>query len=190
MRPLENKRPAKTSGILFVILLSVALIGAAPIFFGPGLNTPEPIGPFLNQSFPEELPSTDPYEVAFENITFDSPLNFNAVPNSNSIVIGQRDGKIFWFDNNPDTSIKNLLLDLSSEVGLVWDGGFLGLAIHPQFGTTGRNFFYVYYTTKDRDGNDFPDFPGALGCDIESDWGNYLILERFEVNPANLTFVP
>ena len=81
---------------------------------------------------------------------------------------------------------KNLLADLSDEVGVVWDGGFLGLTIHPNFGTTGKNYFYVFYSSEDSNNKDFPDFYSTLGCDTEEFWGNYLVLERFEVNPITL----
>ena len=140
------KKNSKKKGLLIVVVLSLIIsAGSLPLLFEPGLTSPEPIGRYLDGAFPAVPPSEDPYEVAFSNLTFDSPLNFNMVPGQNRIVIGQRDGKIFWFANNQSTSSKNLLLDLSNEVGVVWDGGFLGLAIHPEFGSLGNNFFYVYY---------------------------------------------
>ena len=131
---------------------------------GPGLNTPEPIGPYLNNAFPGFITSPgDLYQPVFPNLTFESPLTFNEV-SGNRIIIGQRDGQIFWFDKTPDVTIKTTILDLTDQVGVVWDGGFLGLAVHPQFGTAGKNFIYTWYSSEDQNGNDFPDFPGQQSC--------------------------
>ncbi|MGB5553537.1 MAG: PQQ-dependent sugar dehydrogenase, partial [Flavobacteriaceae bacterium] len=143
-------------------IISLFLLGAMPFFIGPGLTAPEPIGAYLNGVFPAVPPSEPPYEVAFPNLIFDSPLTFTRVPGQNRLVIGQRDGKVYWFDNDQNTQNKNVLVDLSDEVGVVWDGGFLGLAIHPGFGTTGNNYFYVFYTTEDSNGNEYPDFNGYI----------------------------
>ncbi|WP_197496210.1 PQQ-dependent sugar dehydrogenase [Maribacter hydrothermalis] len=141
---------------------------------------------YFNGVFPPQSPSEVPYGIAFPSLKFDTPLTFNTIPHQNKLVVGQRDGKIYWFENDQKTTDKNLLADLSDEVGVVWDGGFLGLTIHPNFGTTGKNYFYVFYSSEDSNNKDFPDFYSTLGCDTEEFWGNYLVLERFEVNPITL----
>ncbi|MDC6406903.1 MULTISPECIES: PQQ-dependent sugar dehydrogenase, partial [Maribacter] len=161
-----------------------------PYFFGPGLSEPEPIGKFLNGSFENVNTSSEPYRVAFENLTFDSPLNFSPVPNQSKLLVGQRDGKIFWFDDDESTAQKNLILDLSSEVGVIWDGGFLGMVIHPEFGANGTNFLYAFYSTKDAEGNNSPDFATSFRCGLERFYGNYLQLVRFELNPVTMAYVP
>ncbi|MRI00429.1 T9SS type A sorting domain-containing protein [Kriegella sp. EG-1] len=173
-----------------ILLLSIILMSAVPFIFGSGLTKAEPIGKYLNGNFPGSLPQGLPYQPVFPNITFDSPLTFNEVPNSNKIIIGQRDGKIFWFDKDPNVTVKNSMIDLSEKVGLVWDGGFLGLALHPQFGTTGKNYFYVWYTTEDANSNDFPNRYTVQNCDSEEYWGNFLILARYEANPNTLSVQP
>ena len=41
-------------------------------------------------------------------------------------------------------------MDLRDRAAAVWDGGFLGLAFHPEFGTSGspnETTFYVYYSS-------------------------------------------
>lgn len=175
---------------IILAIISFSLLSATTFFAGSGLDTAEPIGAFLNGNFPDKSAASDPYVSVFPNLTFDSPLTFTPIPNSNKLVVGQRDGKIYWFENNNDVSSKNLLADLSNEVGVVWDGGFLGLSIHPEFGTAGKNFFYLYYTTKDRQGRDYPDsFLSGFGCLREDYWGGFLKLKRIEVNPNTLTVV-
>ncbi|SDI03289.1 PQQ-dependent sugar dehydrogenase [Winogradskyella thalassocola] len=177
--------------ILFFCLSIFAILGVAPYFFGPGLTQPEAVGTFLNGKFPDVTASANPYQPVFSNLTFNSPLTFTAVPNSNVLVVGQQNGEIYWFDNNNTVATKNLVADLSNEVGVVWDGGFLGLEVHPEFGTPGKNYFYTYYTSKDQNGNDYPDaFLSGFGCYKEDYWGGFLYLRRYEVNPNTFTIVP
>ena len=173
-----------------IFLFSFLLLAAVPIFQGPGLTNVYPVGDYLNGNFPSLSPSPLPYRPAFPNLSFDSPLTFNMHPTQNIIILGQRDGKIYWFNNQDQTTNKNLLLDLSYEVGVVWDGGFLGLALHPDFGSGSNSYMYTYYTTKDENGNNFPNSYTRQNCNTEEYWGNHLMLTRFEVDPVNLTVVP
>ena len=176
---------------IFVLgICALGLISALPFLSGPGLTNPEPIGAYLNGAFPSEPTLQNAYEVAFDNLTFDSPLTFTMVPNQNRIIVGQRDGKIYWFENNPQTTVKNLLADLSDIVGLVWDGGFLGFTPHPDYGTNGNRYFYAYYNTEDSNSEDFPDYFSGMSCNSAGYWGNFLILERFEVDENTLTMIP
>lgn len=170
-----------------LVFSSLILLSAVPFFAGSGLDNPEPMGNYLNNNFPGVLPQGVPYEPVFPNITFNSPLTFNEMPTGNKVIVGQRDGKIYWFDKNPDVSSKNLLIDLSEKVGVVWDGGFLGLALHPDFGTAGSNYFYIYYTTEDENSNDYPNSYTTQSCNSEEYWGNFLVLARYEMNPDNMT---
>ncbi|WP_439152381.1 PQQ-dependent sugar dehydrogenase [Winogradskyella sp.] len=174
-----------------IFILSTFLFLSVLAWIGPGLYTPQPIGPYLNGVFPPlSTASPEPYRVAFENLSFFYPITFNQVPNQNKIVLGQLNGVIYWFENDEQTATKNLLLDLSGEVGMVSDGGFLGLTIHPNFGN-GDNYFYVYYATKNWNGEDSPGFGEytTQNCSIDEYEGNFLILERFEVNPGSMAFV-
>tara|TARA_R110002051_G_scaffold55112_2_gene102923 strand:+ start:16026 stop:17231 length:1206 start_codon:yes stop_codon:yes gene_type:complete len=188
---MKIKLPLTNSKKIALAIISLSLLSAIPYFAGSGLDNPEPIGAFLNGSFPDKSNASDPYISVFPNIKFDSPLTFTPIPNTNTLVVGQRDGKIYWFENNNNVTSKNLLADLSNEVGVVWDGGFLGLSIHPEFGTSGKNYFYLFYTTKDGQGRNYPDsFLSGFGCSREDYWGGFLKLKRIEVNPTNLTVVP
>ena len=189
---MNFRKKEKTTGLklVFILLISCVFLSAIPFFNGPGLNTPQPIGKYLNGVFPEAQVSQKPYKVAYPNLRFDHPIVYKEVPNQNKIVLAQLDGKIFWFDNDQNATAKNSIIDLSDEVGIVSDGGFLGLTMHPNFGTAGSNYFYVYYATKDAAGNNFPTSYTVQTCDSEEYWGNFLILERFEIDPQTLAFVP
>jgi uncharacterized repeat protein (TIGR03806 family) len=186
---------------LFIIFASVILFSAIPYFSGPGLTTPEPMGAFLNGNFPIESTATpEPYRVAYQNLSFFYPITFRDISSRNKIIVGQLNGEIYSFDNDENTATKDILLDLSNEVGMVSDGGFLGLTTHPDFDspTDPKNYIYVYYATKNWNGEDLPGFGQYTiqNCTIDEYQGNFLILERFEVspfdenNPNEMTFVP
>ncbi|MGF1557879.1 MAG: PQQ-dependent sugar dehydrogenase [Flavobacteriaceae bacterium] len=182
-----NTRLLQTKSKKYIFLVSsLFLLSAVPYFAGSGLDRAEPLDRYLNLNFPATLPQGLPYVPVYTNLTFDSPLTFNEVPTGNKIIIGQRDGRIYWFDKVPNVSTKNMLLDLSAKVGVVWDGGFLGLALHPKFGTPGFNYFYTWYTTEDANSNDFPNMYTTQSCNSEEYWGNFLVLARYEADPNTL----
>ncbi|MDO1511875.1 Ig-like domain-containing protein [Maribacter confluentis] len=187
---MKIKLPLVRTKKIALGIFSLCLLSAIPYFSGSGLDSPEPMGAFLNGAFPDKSNASDPYISVFPNLSFDSPLTFTPVPNTNKLVVGQRDGKIYWFENRNDVAGKNLLKDYSNEVGVVWDGGFLGLSIHPDFGTNGKNYFYLFYTTKDGQGRDYPDsFLSGFGCSREDYWGGFLILKRIEVDPVSMNVI-
>ncbi|MFD0799559.1 PQQ-dependent sugar dehydrogenase, partial [Maribacter chungangensis] len=180
-----------TAGIIILILTVSVYFGFRPLPDDPGLTIPETVAPFLNGNFPDISPVNQEYTIAFPNLTFNSPLTFTTVPNTGKLIIGQRNGELYWFENDDAVTAKNLLRDLSDEVGVVWDGGFLGLAVHPEFGEHTKNYIYVYYTTKDSQGRDYPDaFVSGFGCNREDYWGSFLILKRMTVDPNTLTVDP
>ncbi|WP_310397999.1 PKD domain-containing protein [Hymenobacter sp.] len=55
------------------------------------------------------------------------------------MFVWERPGRVWVVENNQ----RNLLLDISPEVGAWHDHGMLGFALHPQFDTNG--YFYVFY---------------------------------------------
>ena len=173
----------------FVILLFI-VFSFSYSSLGPGLENPEPIGPYLNGVFPTEAPAEDiTYEEVFPNITFNSPLTWAMLPGQELVFIGQRDGIIYYFDKSQTNPTKNLLLDLSAKVGVVTDGGFLGFAFHPQFGTPGKNFFYTWYATRDAAGEVPRPTPGQ-GCYDQEEDGGYLVLRRYTMEENNIAVVP
>ena len=143
---MSNSIKKTKISLVFLGVSLLTILGVAPYFLGSGLYEPVAVGAFLNGNFPDVTLSSQPYKPAFPNLTFNSPLTFADVPNSNVLIVGQRNGEIYWFENDETVTTKNLLADLSDRVGLVWDGGFLGLAIHPEFGEPGKNnnYFYTY----------------------------------------------
>ncbi len=187
---MRNIRPL----FLLMLLLIPLWIALSPFLNGSGLENPEPIDAYLNGVFPTVAPSEDAQTVvAFPNLTFNSPLTWAMHPNDETVFVGQRDGIIYRFDNDDNVADKALFLDISSQVGVVWDGGFLGMVPHPNFGVsgaTGRNYFYVFYSTRDSNGGHEPTSPLAQLCPEDVIWnGNHLILSRFEVEEGTLNVV-
>ncbi|MDH3623526.1 MAG: PQQ-dependent sugar dehydrogenase [Myxococcales bacterium] len=121
-----------------------------------GLDAPPvPVGPFLDGVLPTRTPSdltSATWEIieAFPNLTFNQTLVIVTNPANNRLYIGSRDGNIFSFENTPSVASSEPFVDLRDRVAVVWDGGFLGLAFHPDFGTPGSPYettFYVYYSS-------------------------------------------
>jgi uncharacterized repeat protein (TIGR03806 family) len=71
-------------------------------------------------------------ENVFPNFKFDEPLELAAVPGSNRMVVAQRRGKIFTYENKPGISAKHLLVDVGRTV--------YGVAMHPDFAKNGYVF--------------------------------------------------
>ncbi|MFD0798525.1 PKD domain-containing protein [Maribacter chungangensis] len=197
---MKKNYPTKLSSIKNV-LLTTGIVGAVtafmsfgPMFMGPGLQVTdiEPFDPFVDTSFSDLGTASPTYEIAFPNLTFDSPIIFTPVPNQTKIVVGQLNGMVYWIEDDDNTTTSTQIVDLSAEVGdrnegQVWDGGFLGLSIHPDFGTAGKNFFFIYYTTASPSST--LGGPSGFSCEVETFSQNYLKLERFEVDPVTMTLV-
>ncbi len=170
-------------GVVWVFIAFTPLMMPAP-----GLNTPQPIGKFLDGTLPTVAPEgTVEYEVveAFPNLEVDSPLVFVPEPGTNRIIIGTRDGLYEAFENDPSvtTAQKQPFLDLTDRTAVVWDGGMLGLTFHPDFLTdSNKRFIYVWYTSK-------------MESATKKYWGSgenttqaqnvFLRLSRFEVDFVN-----
>ncbi len=72
---------------------------------------------------------------AFPKLKFHEPLSVGAVPGQNRFGVATRPGKIYLFDNRPDVSESELILDLKHTT--------YGLVFHPKFATN-RQIFVTY----------------------------------------------
>ena len=190
-----------TFRLLFLLIFFSGVAFVPYLAPPPGLTTPEPIGAFLNGILPDQTPGDGgniSWGVApiYPNLSFQDPLVILPHPTQNKIIVASRQGLIEIFDDNPNVSNKQTLIDLRTQVGVVWDAGFLGMAFHPEFGQAGspnRNYFYVYYTAKGPNGQYGP-FSCGSGCftcfDNPNWYGSYLRLSRFTVNDGTLTASP
>ncbi|GAA5482207.1 LamG-like jellyroll fold domain-containing protein [Haloferula sargassicola] len=133
-----------------------ALLAAAALALLPGLHaqqhglTARPTaGPFLDGTFPEAPPAipTDYSAVpAFPNLTFLNPVGLTAIPGTNQLLVWEREGRIWSFENDPETTTKTLVVDLSAHTQGWDDSGMLAVAPHPDF-QNNRQIF-VYYNWR------------------------------------------
>ena len=170
-----------------------------------GLDGPPiAVAPFLDGVFPTKTPNRPggsewTVSAAFPNLNLADTLVITSNPADDRIYVASRDGLIVSFENQSDVSTTEAFLDLRDRVAVVWDGGFLGLVFHPEFGNPGspyRNTFYTYYSSHcpldtSRDAADL----GA--CDDAYPRGNvggffntYLRLSRFQVFDGTATGDP
>ena len=132
--------------------------GRDPIRLAPkgGLDTPAvPVGAFLDGVLPPRTPnspaSSDWMTVdAFPSINLDNTIVMVSNPGDDRIYVGSQEGLVVSFENDPAASSTVAFLDLRDRVAVVFEGGFLGMAFHPEFGQSAsphRNAFYVYYSS-------------------------------------------
>jgi uncharacterized repeat protein (TIGR03806 family) len=179
--------------VSLIIFSSLALFSVFPYFAGPGLSESKPMNAYLNGAFqPTLFQDNGLYRPAFPNLTFIIPIVFETVPNQNRIIVGELPGMIYWFDNDETTTEKTEVLDLTSQVGIVWDGGLLGATFHPRFDDPENpaNYLFVFYSSKDRNGGNMPVEYNTQGCTDDSEYGSFLILERYTVDPETLVADP
>ncbi len=139
-----------------VLVVSVALQAAAGATLEAqpyGLDTRPAAQPYLGMPASLPTPSGDfVTELAFPNLTFQNPVFLTHAPSSNIMYVCEREGRIYSFPNDPGTSSKTLVLDVSAQTQGWDDCGLLGMAFHPEFGVSGspnRGYFYVLYQYSD-----------------------------------------
>jgi glucose/arabinose dehydrogenase len=97
---------------------------------------------------------TDPFpqlatQVAFPNLKFDRPVTL-AYPEDGSnrlFVVEQHTARIYSFPNDPQTTDKQLFLQLPRPISRDNEEGLLGLAFHPKYQENGE--FFVYYSARE-----------------------------------------
>ncbi|MFQ5831362.1 MAG: PQQ-dependent sugar dehydrogenase [Candidatus Thorarchaeota archaeon] len=105
------------------------------------------VGPSVAPAIEGAVLSQDAFnvEVAFPNLQFNSAVDLqNAGDGTNRLFVVEKDGIIRVFNNDRDTSVASVFLDISSVVSAIGtEEGLLGLAFHPDYAVNG--YFYVNY---------------------------------------------
>lgn len=117
-----------------------------------GLSARPSVGAFFDGTFPTEAPSVPASwstVVAFPNLSFVGAVGLTSIPGTNKLIVWEREGKIWVFDNDPATSTKTLVVDLSANVQGWDDSGLLGVAVHPDFANNHQ--MYVWYNWRGGD---------------------------------------
>ncbi len=180
-------RQLQTLGMVALVYLVAA---AFPYWDAPGLNTPEPMGAYLNGVFPDKTPSggtggeaTYAIENAFPNLTFVDPVDMIELPNRSEFLVVGLQGQIWKIGNDPSITQKQLLLDISANTVVYRDGGMLGITLHPEYGQAGSpnsEYIYVFYRYTPVDGTD----------NTGSAVNGYMRLSRFNLAPGSNTIDP
>lgn len=128
-------------GFLLLVLLPESVHAQAY-----GLNTRPNVGAYLDGVMPPQPPAvaTDwSTVVAFPNLTFLNPLGLLPIPGTNKLVVWEREGRVYSFDNAAATATKTLILDLHNQCQGWDDEGLLAVAFHPNFAT--NHYVYLWY---------------------------------------------
>jgi len=81
----------------------------------------------------------------FTSLSFDQPTVLRQAPDDSSRwFVGEKNGFIRVFANNPSSSSSSVFLDISSIVDAAGEGGLLGFAFHPDFPVT--PYVFVSFT--------------------------------------------
>ncbi len=92
------------------------------------IGTPDPPSPYRT-------------EVALAPLKFDEPLCMTRLPNSQTVAVSERHGKIFLFDPAKPQQTKQLMLDTGRSN--------MGLALHPKFAENGQIFVTTVQEPED-----------------------------------------
>ena len=112
-----------------------------------GLTERPSFSAFLGGRMPETGPTLSgdwSAVVAFPNLAFLNPMGLLPVPGTDRLAVYEREGRIYQFQNDPATSTKTLVLDISRQCQGWDDSGLMGIAYHPDF--TANRYLFIYYT--------------------------------------------
>jgi uncharacterized repeat protein (TIGR03806 family) len=129
---------------VFILAFLVALSASARPY---GMDARPMIGPLLNQRLPGSIPAAPgnwSAVPAFPQLLFTNALGLAAIPGTHRLVVWEREGRIYSFENSPGTTTKKLVLDISDHCQGWDDSGILNLVFHPGFIT--NHYMYIYYT--------------------------------------------
>lgn len=136
------------------------------------------------------VPPTTPAEPNFQITTVISGLNLPTsvrFADDGRVFVAERAGRLLEYDSVTDRS-GTVVANLSNEVTTMWDRGFMGIELDPEF-TTGRPYIYALYSYNAplgqtapvwTDGCVFAGFGNNGVCGVSS--GRLL---RIEVGPDN-----
>ncbi|MFN0066242.1 MAG: PA14 domain-containing protein [Limisphaerales bacterium] len=131
---------------LGVVLAGMATVAAAP----HGLNERPSFAAFHGGRLPPDAPTFSgnwSAVVAFPNLTFLNAMGLLPMPGTSNLVVWEREGRIYHFPNERNTTARTLVLDLSPQCQGWDDSGLLGIAFHPGFETNRHLFIYYTYVT-------------------------------------------
>ncbi len=134
--------------VLLPGLLASSLLAKPTVDSRPhGLTVRPGTGPFLNGTLPEVAPAISgnwSAMLAFPHLRFTNSVGLTAVPGTDRLCVWEREGRVWTFPNQRETTDKQLAIDISNQCQGWDDSGLLGVAFHPGFAT--NHFVFVWYT--------------------------------------------
>ncbi|MFZ4766736.1 MAG: PQQ-dependent sugar dehydrogenase, partial [Roseimicrobium sp.] len=139
-----------------IIVLALAFVSCA-LGQPYGLGSRPAFSAFHNGTLPTNAPTFSgnwSTVTAFPTVTFLNALGICELPgqaaNARRMVVWEREGRVYSFPKNAAAvnADKLLMLDITAKCQGWDDSGLLGLAFHPNFGSSASNnrFVFLYYT--------------------------------------------
>ena len=146
MNPIRSLRLAAAAVLLLPAFLFLSPRSHAQAY---GLTERPDVDAFFDGTFPQEAPSIPASwstVEAFPNLSFVCPVGLTAIPGTNRLIVWEREGRIWSFENDPATTTKTLVIDLSANTQGWDDSGMLGLALHPDFANNRQ--MWIWYNWR------------------------------------------
>ncbi len=135
-----------TAAIVLTFLLTrVTHSSGIPNSFGTYGHDHPRIAPFLGGKLPPIAPLfAGGWRLveACPNLHFEDPLGVKPLPGTKDLVVWERQGRIWTFENKAEATEKRLVLDISNKCQGWDDCGLLGLTFHPNFAENHQVFIY------------------------------------------------
>jgi glucose/arabinose dehydrogenase/regulation of enolase protein 1 (concanavalin A-like superfamily) len=130
-------------------LAALCLLAVLPAAAQHGIPVRPDVDAFYDGVFPPTppaIPNDWSTVVAFPNLTFLNPVGLTHIPGTNMLLVWEREGRIYAFENDPAVTEKTLVIDLSANTQGWDDSGMLGVALHPDF--TNNRQMWVWYNWR------------------------------------------
>lgn len=130
-------------------LAALCLLAVLPASAQHGIPVRPDVNAYYDGVFPPNPPSIAndwSTVVAFPNLTFLNPVGLTHIPGTTKLLVWEREGRIYVFENDPATTEKTLVIDLSANTQGWDDSGMLGVALHPDFETNRQ--MWIWYNWR------------------------------------------
>lgn len=136
----------RLKGLVIIVILLSAYIPVTEMM------PPGAVDPYFNGVFPASTPGAQgswELENPLGDLEIPSPVNIKSFTNANDILVLSKRGEVYRISVNEQES--ELVLDIKDRVFRKSDGGSVGMALHPQFHTSGdseKKALFILYKYK------------------------------------------
>lgn len=133
----------------FTFFAALILVAPQALAQANGLTSRPVVAPYLDGVLPPQAPVLSgnwSAVLAFPNLTFLNPVGLTPLPGTSKLVVWEREGRVYSFENQSTVSAKTLLIDVSAQCQGWDDSGLLGLAFHPNFAV--NRHVYLWYNWR------------------------------------------